>query len=98
MRPISSNTSAGVRIWSSPIPYLFIGLALMMGLIAIALVILVCSHRKSSGNSSTSPAMKERPENIVVPPEIEPERQNNIDGNVKFLKLLKYNEVRILGL
>lgn len=75
MRPISSTiTSNGVRrIWSSPIPYLFIGLFLMMVLIAIALIILVCSHRKSSGHNSTSTMMMtmiERPEKFDMEPKV----------------------------
>lgn len=30
--------------WKSPLPYLFGGLALMMGLVIVALIILICSH------------------------------------------------------
>ena len=53
--PINSTTSSGgdavdggFRHWNSPIPYLFGGLALMLGLITVALLILACSYRKSS--------------------------------------------------
>ncbi|GAU27066.1 hypothetical protein TSUD_314280 [Trifolium subterraneum] len=35
--------------WHSPIPYLFGGLAAMLGLIAFALLILACSYWKLSG-------------------------------------------------
>lgn len=35
--------------WRSPVPYLFGGLAAMLGLIAFALLILACSYRKLSG-------------------------------------------------
>ncbi|GAA0175488.1 hypothetical protein LIER_28653 [Lithospermum erythrorhizon] len=35
--------------WHSPVPYLFGGLAAMLGLIAFALVILACSYWKLSG-------------------------------------------------
>ncbi|KAJ4707186.1 Protein GLUTAMINE DUMPER [Melia azedarach] len=53
----SSSTTAGAGAnggglghWNSPIPYLFGGLGLMLGLITIALLILACSYRKSSSN------------------------------------------------
>ncbi|KAF6149052.1 hypothetical protein GIB67_018630 [Kingdonia uniflora] len=36
--------------WHSPVPYLFGGLAAMLGLIAFALLILACSYWKLSGN------------------------------------------------
>ena len=53
MRPINSAPSAsGIRIWRSPIPYLFGGLTLLLVLISVALVILVCSHRKHASRSS----------------------------------------------
>ncbi|GER52074.1 glutamine dumper 3 [Striga asiatica] len=36
--------------WHSPVPYLFGGLAAMLGLIAFALMILACSYWKLSGH------------------------------------------------
>ncbi|XP_074271731.1 protein GLUTAMINE DUMPER 2-like [Silene latifolia] len=36
--------------WKSPVPYLFGGLAAMLGLIAFALLILACSYWKLSGH------------------------------------------------
>ncbi|KZV49915.1 protein GLUTAMINE DUMPER 3 [Dorcoceras hygrometricum] len=36
--------------WHSPVPYLFGGLAAMLGLIAFALLILACSYWKLSGH------------------------------------------------
>ncbi|KAK7374700.1 hypothetical protein VNO80_08137 [Phaseolus coccineus] len=63
MRPInsvSSSTSAspvsvpGIKIWKSPIPYLFGGLAVMLALVSVALVILVCSYRKRDSSSESS--------------------------------------------
>ncbi|KAH7853377.1 hypothetical protein Vadar_001720 [Vaccinium darrowii] len=38
--------------WHSPVPYLFGGLAAMLGLIAFALLILACSYWKLSGHLS----------------------------------------------
>ncbi|KAF3329637.1 Protein GLUTAMINE DUMPER 3 [Carex littledalei] len=35
--------------WHSPVPYLFGGIAAMMGMIALALLILACSYWKLSG-------------------------------------------------
>uniref|UniRef100_A0ACD5ZC39 Uncharacterized protein n=1 Tax=Avena sativa TaxID=4498 RepID=A0ACD5ZC39_AVESA len=40
-----------VELWRTPTPYLFLGFALMMGLIAVALLILVCTRRKPAGLS-----------------------------------------------
>ncbi|KAK7273238.1 hypothetical protein RIF29_14287 [Crotalaria pallida] len=74
MRPPSNSTISSVsrgavfRNLSSPIPYLFGGLALMLGLISIALLILACSYRKHYSSSSTSAAgnEEEKPTNMMV--------------------------------
>jgi hypothetical protein len=39
-------------LWRTPTPYLFLGFAMMMGLIAVALLVLVCTRRKPSAGSS----------------------------------------------
>ncbi|KAI4381101.1 hypothetical protein MLD38_007209 [Melastoma candidum] len=45
-----ASSLAGQRSpWHSPVPYLFGGLAAMLGLIAFALLILACSYWKLSG-------------------------------------------------
>ncbi|KAJ0746333.1 putative protein glutamine dumper [Helianthus annuus] len=49
--PISSQRSP----WHSPVPYLFGGLAAMLGLIAFALLILACSYWKLSGYQHNHP-------------------------------------------
>ncbi|KAF5958466.1 hypothetical protein HYC85_005691 [Camellia sinensis] len=60
MRPVTTTTTTTTTVngsihqWNSPIPYLFSGLAVMLGLIAFALVILACSYKKSSSPSSSS--------------------------------------------
>ncbi|KAL7590207.1 protein GLUTAMINE DUMPER 2 [Lactuca sativa] len=41
--------------WHSPVPYLFGGLAAMLGLIAFALLILACSYWKLSGYLQNNP-------------------------------------------
>lgn len=44
----------GVQRWNSPIPYMFSGLALLLGAIALALVILACSYCRNSSSSSSA--------------------------------------------
>ncbi|GJN38882.1 hypothetical protein PR202_gb27961 [Eleusine coracana subsp. coracana] len=39
-------------LWHTPTPYLFLGFAFMMGLIAVALLVLICTRRKPSSGSS----------------------------------------------
>lgn len=83
MRPTSPmhNTSAtaGIHKWNSPMPYLFASLALMLGLIGLALIILACSYRKSSSSSSSGsnsspadPGEKLAKPVYVLQPEMEP--------------------------
>ncbi|KAF8095587.1 hypothetical protein N665_0329s0008 [Sinapis alba] len=43
-----------VEIWKSPIPYLFGGLFLLIVLIALALLSLVCTNKKTPSSSSSS--------------------------------------------
>ncbi|KAJ1260178.1 hypothetical protein BS78_10G212600 [Paspalum vaginatum] len=47
--PGAANATAPHSPWQSPVPYLFGGLAAMLGLIAFALLILACSYWKLSG-------------------------------------------------
>ncbi|KEH15801.1 hypothetical protein MtrunA17_Chr7g0220631 [Medicago truncatula] len=62
MRPINTLSSSSttttqtneIKIWQSPIPYLFGGLAIMLILISVALVILVCSYKKRGSSSQSS--------------------------------------------
>lgn len=44
-----AGSAAAHSAWHSPVPYLFGGLAAMLGLIAFALLILACSYWKLSG-------------------------------------------------
>ncbi|XVF88042.1 hypothetical protein PTKIN_Ptkin19aG0017500 [Pterospermum kingtungense] len=50
---VTAKTASGMTSpsspWHSPVPYLFGGLAAMLGLIAFALLILACSYWKLSG-------------------------------------------------
>ena len=78
MRPAFNCTAPAVHAGSyqdrnSPIPYLFSGLGLMFGLVAVALMILACSYRKSSSNSATDPEVQEKSANQVqMKAEMEP--------------------------
>lgn len=46
---LTQNVTQTHSPWHSPVPYLFGGLAAMLGLIAFALLILACSYWKLSG-------------------------------------------------
>ncbi|XP_022966276.1 protein GLUTAMINE DUMPER 3-like [Cucurbita maxima] len=48
--------------WHSPVPYLFGGLAAMLGLIAFALLILACSYWKLSGYLDSGDANNREPD------------------------------------
>ena len=75
MRPGNLSRSAEFHVWHSPLPYLLIGLAAMMGLIAIALIVLAYSHRKSSGgggSSSSSSTLETENPGVLAPLEREP--------------------------
>ncbi|KAA8535478.1 hypothetical protein F0562_030481 [Nyssa sinensis] len=45
--------------WHSPVPYLFGGLAAMLGLIAFALLMLACSYWKLSGHLDSAAAERD---------------------------------------
>ncbi|KAJ6926694.1 hypothetical protein NC651_010948 [Populus alba x Populus x berolinensis] len=55
--------------WNSPVAYVFVGVAFILGLITVSLIILACSSAKSLSNSSTSEAEDEKSAKQV---EIEP--------------------------
>ncbi|OIT34269.1 PREDICTED: protein GLUTAMINE DUMPER 2-like [Nicotiana attenuata] len=57
--------------WHSPAPYLFAGVAAMLGLIAFALVILACSYRKRSGDDPEAGAGAGEDDNLKVMPVFE---------------------------
>ncbi|XP_066317960.1 protein GLUTAMINE DUMPER 4-like [Miscanthus floridulus] len=49
-RPSTTATTHSASAWQSPVPYLFGGLAAMLGLIALSLLALACSYWKLSGS------------------------------------------------
>ncbi|XP_058113834.1 protein GLUTAMINE DUMPER 3-like [Magnolia sinica] len=84
MRPVSNtfNTTgapAQHSPWHSPVPYLFGGLAAMLGLIAFALLILACSYWKLSGYLENGDNSEREAENsdekpsdsLKIPPDME---------------------------
>ncbi|KAL6603023.1 hypothetical protein ACP70R_043384 [Stipagrostis hirtigluma subsp. patula] len=46
-------------LWRTPTPYLFLGLAVMLALIAVALLVLICTRRKPSSRSRRAGADEE---------------------------------------
>ena len=55
MRPGNLSRSTESQLWRSPTPWVFGSIVSVMGLIAIVLIILACSHWKSSdGNNNNS--------------------------------------------
>lgn len=62
MRPLNSGESGSViRVWKSPVPYLFGGLGIMLALISAALVVLICSYRKRAYHQSSASAQEQDP-------------------------------------
>ncbi|KAK3409308.1 hypothetical protein EUGRSUZ_J01435 [Eucalyptus grandis] len=67
----ATSSASNTHIWSSPIPYLFGGLAVMLILIAVALIILACSYWKRPSNASGD--ADEKPVKSMIPPlDLEP--------------------------
>lgn len=60
----------GFQRWNSPIPYLFGGLALVLGVVALALIILACAYRNSSSDQSSNE--KSNKPAHALQPEMEP--------------------------
>ncbi|PIA63362.1 hypothetical protein AQUCO_00201002v1 [Aquilegia coerulea] len=73
---MSSATShfanAHHHLANSPIPYLFGGLAVMLGLIALSLIILVCTKRILPTISESDDDIEKAPKLLLPPPEMEP--------------------------
>ncbi|CAN4079542.1 unnamed protein product [Withania somnifera] len=73
----STVIDSGFHRWNSPVPYLFGGLAIILGLIAFALLIVTCSYKKpsteesSSSSSSSNNVNEEKPVELMKP-EMEP--------------------------
>ncbi|KAJ3679090.1 hypothetical protein LUZ60_017101 [Juncus effusus] len=83
MRPVTDSYTNSIHakpsIFHSPIPYLFAGIGAMMILIAVALVILACSHKKRENRDPEKdvevgilPLDREPPIFVMVPGETRP--------------------------
>ncbi|KAF0931392.1 hypothetical protein E2562_004529 [Oryza meyeriana var. granulata] len=59
-------------MWRTPTPYLFLGFALMMGLIAVALLVLVCTRRKHGGGGGRDDEEATTSVKVLVPLDREP--------------------------
>ncbi|PIA57564.1 hypothetical protein AQUCO_00600344v1 [Aquilegia coerulea] len=84
--PLSTTnaTADGTWRWNSPLPYLFGGLAAMLGLISFALLILACTYRKSMDDDNLSPDVdEEKPAKLptLPPAEFEPKIVVIMAGN-----------------
>ncbi|KAE9609284.1 hypothetical protein Lal_00020642 [Lupinus albus] len=74
--------------WHSPIPYLFGGLAAMLGLIAFALLILACSYWKLSGLLQS--------ENEQRDLESDPQRENDPTEKNECMKKVHDDKVLVI--
>ncbi|KAK2392026.1 hypothetical protein P8452_28986 [Trifolium repens] len=79
LAPSSSTSSITHSSWHSPIPYLFGGLAAMLGLIAFALLILACSYWRLSGQLQDDEENNNNNRNI----ENEKESENSKNESIK---------------
>ncbi|WJX35448.1 hypothetical protein P8452_23438 [Trifolium repens] len=79
LAPSSSTSSMTHSSWHSPIPYLFGGLAAMLGLIAFALLILACSYWRLSGQLQDDEENNNNNRNI----ENEKESENSKNESIK---------------
>ncbi|KAL2482836.1 protein GLUTAMINE DUMPER 5-like [Forsythia ovata] len=78
--PTASYSSPEQRSpWHSPVPYLFGGLAAMLGLIAFALLILACSYWKLSGYIEN----RDETERDLEAGEVNGDGDGSADGGVK---------------
>ncbi|KDP20040.1 hypothetical protein JCGZ_05809 [Jatropha curcas] len=67
-----SSSSSILKQWSSPLPYVFVGLVIILGLMSIALVILACSNYKSSSLLSRQKEEEEPKETTATVVAMEP--------------------------
>nr|AGT15946.1 hypothetical protein SHCRBa_137_O14_F_70 [Saccharum hybrid cultivar R570] len=56
-------------LWKTPTPYIFLSIAFMMGVIAVALLVLICTRKKASSSSDEKAAAAAR---ALVPLDREP--------------------------
>ncbi|KAJ1260003.1 hypothetical protein BS78_10G198900 [Paspalum vaginatum] len=54
-------------LWRTPTPYLFLGFAFLMGLIAVALLVLLCTRRKPSRRGADDDDEAQRAAVLIAP-------------------------------
>ena len=69
---VMTKTAKNYNAWKSPIPYLFGSLAVMLLLIAVALVLLVFSYRKSRRGDRRDGDQKKLPKAAIEAVDVEP--------------------------
>ncbi|CAD6343475.1 unnamed protein product [Miscanthus lutarioriparius] len=57
--------------WRTPTPYIFLGITIIMGVIAVALLVLICTRKKASSSSSRQEA-DEKAARALAPLDREP--------------------------
>ncbi|PIN02448.1 hypothetical protein CDL12_25044 [Handroanthus impetiginosus] len=70
--PAAAAGGLGFGGWNSPVPYLFSGFAVMLGLIAVALILLACSYKQGPSYNQSSSEEKSEKRVHVLQPEMEP--------------------------
>lgn len=76
MRHVATLTApsrAELVQWNSPLPYIFGGLLLVFGVIAVSLMFLACCHNKSSITESSSGDQKDEKSTETIDPPATPE-------------------------
>ena len=53
MKLMSGTGGAPPSPWRTPTPYILLGLAFVMGVIAVALLVLICTRKKTPSSSSS---------------------------------------------
>ncbi|RVX06363.1 protein GLUTAMINE DUMPER 2 [Vitis vinifera] len=68
---MAADTTSSNGFWqlNSPLPYLFVGLALLLGVIAVALIILSCSHKQPPADLATDDDKDKPPKPMHTDPD-----------------------------
>ncbi|KAJ9683005.1 hypothetical protein PVL29_018835 [Vitis rotundifolia] len=71
---MAADTTSSNGFWqlNSPLPYLFVGLALLLGVIVVALIILACSHKHPPADLATDDDKDKPPKPMHTDPDTVP--------------------------
>ncbi|KAF8658477.1 hypothetical protein HU200_058930 [Digitaria exilis] len=64
---MAARGGASPSPWRTPTPYLFLGFAVMMGLIVVALLVLICTRRRSSSSRAAAGEKAPSVRGVLVP-------------------------------